>query len=105
MYDFLSIGETLIDFIPVSSETEGTVYQQIGLSGRTVKPKLILTCGVSGAIQFTAGMKNSELIVAINKDPKAPIFSLAHVAIVDDVAELLPRLIAELKEESGCSEN
>ncbi len=90
---------------PMVEKGWGTVYQQIGLSGRTVKPKLIITCGVSGAIQFTAGMKNSELIVAINKDPQAPIFKLAHVAIVDDVAELLPRLIAELKEESGCLEN
>ncbi|MEI3381089.1 MAG: FAD-binding protein [Dorea sp.] len=51
---------------------------QIGLSGRTVRPKLIITCGVSGAVQFTAGMNRSETIFAINKDEKAPIFKTAH---------------------------
>ena len=74
------------------------VNQQIGLSGRTVKPKLIITCGVSGAIQFTAGMKNSEMIVAINSDPNAPIFELAHYAVVDDIYALLPKLMEAIKE-------
>ena len=54
--------------------------KQIGLSGRTVKPKLIITCGVSGAVQFVAGMKGSEYIVAINQDENAPIFDVAHLA-------------------------
>lgn len=71
--------------------------KQIGLSGRTVKPKLIITCGVSGAIQFVAGMNNSECIVAINKDKNAPIFKTAHYAIVGDIYEVLPKLIDKLK--------
>ncbi|WP_432663615.1 FAD-binding protein [Wukongibacter baidiensis] len=71
---------------------------QIGLSGRTVKPKLIIVCGVSGAIQFVAGMNNSECIVAINKDENAPIFKAAHYAIVGDIYEILPKLIEKLKD-------
>jgi len=71
--------------------------KQIGLSGRTVKPKLIITCGVSGAIQFVAGMNNSECIVAINKDENAPIFKVAHYALVGDIYEILPSLIDKLK--------
>ena len=70
---------------------------QIGLSGRTVKPKLIITCGVSGAIQFVAGMSNSEYIVAINADPKASIFKVAHVGIVGDLYQVVPELIAQVK--------
>lgn len=70
---------------------------QIGLSGRTVKPKLIITCGVSGAVQFSAGMNNSDCIVAINKDPKAPIFNVAHYGIVGDIYEVVPKLINTIK--------
>lgn len=71
--------------------------KQIGLSGRTVKPKLIITCGVSGAIQFVAGMNNSECIVAINKDEKASIFGVAHYGIIGDVYEVIPQLIEKIK--------
>ena len=71
--------------------------RQIGLSGRTVKPKLIITCAVSGAVQFAAGMNGSELIVAINSDPDAPIFNIAHVGIVGDVYEIVPKLIEKIK--------
>jgi len=70
--------------------------KQIGLSGRTVKPKLIITCGVSGAIQFIAGMNNSECIIAINKDPHATIFNVAHYGIVGDVYEIIPELIKKI---------
>ena len=70
---------------------------QIGLSGRTVKPKLIITCAVSGAVQFAAGMNGSELIVAINSDPEAPIFNIAHIGIVGDIYEIVPRLIEKIK--------
>lgn len=69
---------------------------QIGLSGRTVKPKLIITCGVSGAIQFVAGMNNSDLIMAINTDPAAPIFKTADIAIVGDIYEVIPNLIEKM---------
>ncbi|MBC2580133.1 electron transfer flavoprotein subunit alpha [Clostridium sp. DJ247] len=75
--------------------------RQIGLSGRTVKPKLIITCGISGAVQFTAGMNNSDCIVAINQDPKASIFNVAHYGIVGDVYEVIPRLISNIKEGKG----
>ncbi|MDD3096048.1 MAG: electron transfer flavoprotein subunit alpha/FixB family protein, partial [Candidatus Marinimicrobia bacterium] len=70
---------------------------QIGLSGRTVKPKLIITCGVSGAIQFVAGMNNADTVIAINKDPKAQIFSVAHYAVIGDIYEILPEMIGKLR--------
>lgn len=73
--------------------------KQIGLSGRTVRPKLILTFGVSGAIQFAAGMNASDTIVAVNSDPEAPIFKLAHIGVVGDLYEVLPEFEAALDEE------
>lgn len=79
---------------------EGNVYDakhQIGLSGRTVKPKLIITLGISGAVQFAAGMKSAECIVAINSDASAPIFDVAHYCVVGDVNEILPRLIERIR--------
>ena len=70
---------------------------QIGLSGRTVKPKFILCLGISGAVQFAAGMKSSDCIVAINQDKTAPIFDVAHYAVVGDVNEIVPQLIEKIK--------
>lgn len=70
---------------------------QIGLSGRTVKPKLIFTLGISGAVQFAAGMKSSDCIVAINADPNAPIFDVAHYCVVGDVNLIVPKLIDKIK--------
>jgi electron transfer flavoprotein alpha subunit len=72
--------------------------RQVGLSGRTVRPKLIITCGVSGAVQFTAGMNNSEKIIAINQDENAPIFKTAHYGLVGDLYEIIPGLIQKIKE-------
>ena len=72
---------------------------QIGLSGRTVKPKFIICLGISGAVQFAAGMKSSDCIVAVNIDKNAPIFDVAHYQVVGDVNEIVPRLIANIKEE------
>ncbi len=71
--------------------------QQIGLSGRTVKPKLIITLGISGAVQFAAGMKGSEQIFAINNDPHAAIFNIAHYGIIGDLYEIVPQLIEDIK--------
>lgn len=71
--------------------------RQIGLSGRTVKPKLIITCGVSGAIQFIAGMNNSECIMAINTDENATIFNASHYSIIGDIYQIIPSLIRKLK--------
>lgn len=76
-------------------------YRQIGLSGRTVRPQLIITCGVSGAVQFAAGMNSSDKIFAINKDEKAPIFEVAHYGIVGDLYEIIPELISKIKAEKG----
>ncbi len=78
-----------------------TNLRQIGLSGRTVRPKLIITIGVSGAIQFTACMSASERIVAINRDPEAPIFKVAHIGIVGDLYRIVPELIDRLKQEAA----
>ena len=72
--------------------------RQIGLSGRTVRPKLIITCGVSGSVQFVAGMEHSEKIFAINSDPKASIFKVANYAVVGDLYEIIPKLIAKIKQ-------
>ncbi len=77
---------------------------QIGLSGRTVKPKLIITCGVSGAIQFVSGMKNAGCIVAINTDPEAPIFKYAHVRIVGDIYTVVPEMTRLLRERTSKKE-
>ena len=80
---------------------EGNIFdakRQIGLSGRTVNAKFIICLGISGAVQFTAGMKSSECIVAINTDKNAPIFDVAHYAVVGDVNEILPKLIDKIKE-------
>ena len=80
---------------------EGNIYDakhQVGLSGRTVKPKFLICLGISGAVQFAAGMKASDCIVAINTDKTAPIFDVAHYAIVGDVNEIVPNLIDRIKE-------
>jgi len=71
--------------------------KQIGLSGRTVKPRLIITCGISGAVQFTASMNTSECIIAINTDRNAPIFKVAHYGIVGDLYEIVPQLCARIR--------
>ena len=86
---------------PLVEKGWATNERQIGLSGRTVRPRLIITCGVSGAIQFTACMNGSDHIVAINTDENAPIFQVAHVAIVGDLYEIVPALIRQLKEEQA----
>lgn len=72
--------------------------KQIGLSGRTVKPKLLIALGVSGSVQFVAGMGGSEQVFAVNSDPKAPIFSVARYAVVGDLYEIVPALIRRIKE-------
>lgn len=71
--------------------------RQIGLSGRTVAPKLILCCGISGAVQFAAGMKGAEKIIAINQDKEAPIFKIAHIGIVGDIYKIIPELLEKME--------
>lgn len=71
--------------------------RQIGLSGRTVKPKIIITLGVSGSVQFAAGMRGSDVIVAVNSDSTAPIFDIAHYGFVGDAHEIVPKLIEKVE--------
>lgn len=75
--------------------------RQVGSSGKTVKPKVYLACGISGAFQHLVGVKGNPFIIAINKNPKAPIFQVADIGIVDDILEFLPELIRKVRESRG----
>jgi len=71
---------------------------QVGLSGRTVRPTVYLACGISGAVQHQAGMKTSDVIIAVNKDPDAPIFGISNLGVVGDLYDVVPGLVKKIKE-------
>lgn len=75
--------------------------RQVGITGKTVSPKLYMACGISGSQQHIAGMKNSQCIVAINRDPNASIFSIADYIVIEDIVSFLPVLVKRFRERSG----
>ena len=75
--------------------------RQIGSSGQTVAPRLYLALGISGAIQHLVGMKGASTVVAVNKDPGAPIFKIAHYGVVGDVHEVVAALVGAVREAKG----
>ncbi|WAC06284.1 MAG: electron transfer flavoprotein subunit alpha/FixB family protein [Thermodesulfobacteriota bacterium] len=92
-----ALGATLSCSRPVVDKKWLPKERQVGTSGKTVKPKVYIALGISGAFQHVAGMKNSGAIIAVNKDPKAPIFNVAQYGIVDDLLKVLPVLTEKVK--------
>jgi electron transfer flavoprotein alpha subunit len=105
----ISIAEELAKLVggvvgcsrPVADKNWLPKERQVGTSGKTVRPKMYIAIGISGAFQHIAGMQGAETIIAINKDPKAPIFNVAHYGIVDDLFKAVPAIVGKLREHKG----
>jgi electron transfer flavoprotein alpha subunit len=93
-----AIGAVVCCSRPVVDAKWMNKSRQVGSSGKTVKPRVYLACGISGAFQHLAGLKGNPFIIAINKNPKAPIFQVADVGIVADLLEFLPTLTEKIRE-------
>ena len=91
------LGGTLSCSRPIVDKKWLPTDRQVGTSGKTVKPKVYVAIGISGAFQHVAGMKGAGTVIAINKDPKAPIFSVAHYGIVGDLFKIVPILKDKVK--------
>lgn len=93
-----ALGGELACSRPVSDNKWLPEARHVGLSGRIVKPKLYLALGISGAFQHVIGIKGAETVIAINKDPKAPIFAVSDYAVIDDIFKVVPAVIQKIKE-------
>lgn len=93
-----ALGATLCCSRPIVDKEWLPKDRQVGTSGKTVKPKVYIAIGISGAFQHVVGMQNSGKIIAINKDPKAPIFNVANYGVVGDLFKIIPGLTEKLKE-------
>lgn len=92
-----ALGGAVCASRPVIDQGWLPLSRQVGKSGMNVRPKLYLALGISGAPEHQEGMKNSQLVIAVNTDPKAPIFDIAQYGVVEDLFEIVPQLIEELK--------